>query len=463
MSSDSPGTALPPKSGRSSVINRSHILTISLFVYLVVFTTAWGQTGRLGGDSAARSDPVATSDSTEQAPVAVPEPSAQALEFYRTGNWLWVLNHAWAIVVPGVLVLSGFSARLRNLAQRVGRFWFLTVGFYVVLFLAVTFVLELPLSYYEGFARLHAYGLSNQTTAKWVHDSFVELAVQMIAGFLFAWVPYLLLAKSPRRWWIYTAMLSVPFLALTMLIKPIWIDPLFNDFGAMKNQELERSILALARQSGIEGSRVFEVAKSVDTNAVNAYVTGLGQTKRIVLWDTLLAKLDEREVLFVMGHEMGHYVLGHVVRSVLLSSIVTLIGLLLVDRVGRWLISLYRNRLGFDSLADIASLPLMLLLLECAFLALSPVALAYSRHQEHEADRFALDHTAYKHSAGMSFIKLQKENLSNPRPGLIYKIFRSSHPSIGERIDFVNSYQPQRFDTLPQETGAPIEQTGRAP
>jgi Zn-dependent protease with chaperone function len=378
----------------------------------------------------------------ERAPVPVPEPTEKALEFYRSGNWLWVLNHAWAILLPAVLAFSGFSARLRNVARRLGRTWFFTIGLYVITYLAIVFVLELPLAYYEEYVRLHAYGLSNQTPGKWFGDSAKSLGVAVAGGFIFAWVPYLLLARSPRRWWLYTAILSIPFLFLVMLVAPIWIDPLFNRFGPMKSKALERSILALARRAGIEGSRVFEVDKSVDTNAVNAYVKGVLSTKRIVLWDTLIAKLDEPELLFVMGHEMGHYCLGHVVRSILLSGIVTLAGLFLVDRLGRRLVARYAHRLGFSQLADVASLPLLLMLLELAFLLLSPVALAYSRMQEHEADRFALDLTRTNRAGAMSFVKLQEENLSNPRPGPLFQFLRASHPSIGERIDFCNTYDP---------------------
>ena len=148
--------------------------------------------------------------------------------------------------------------------------------------------------------------------------------------------------------------------------------------------------------------------KSVDTKAVNAYVTGVFGTKRIVLWDTLLAKLDDKEVLQVMAHEMGHYVLGHVVQSILLSSVVTLVGLFLVDWLGRRLVTRYGHRLGFDRLADVASVPLLLMLLEIAFLVLSPVALAYSRYQEHAADRYALDLTRDNHSSAQAFAKLWK-------------------------------------------------------
>ena len=269
----------------------------------------------------------------------MPEPSVRAMEFYRGNNAFWAINQAWAILVTGGLAFSGFSARLRTIAERIGRNRFLTIGIYVVLYLAVVFAINLPLSFYEGFVRLHAYGLSNQTLAKWTSDSLTRLAVAMVVGFALTWVPYLLMARRPRRWWLYMGLLSVPFLFVTMLVMPVWIDPLYNTFGPMKDKAMERRILDLAARAGIEGSRVFEVEKSVDTKSINAYVTGVFGTKRIVLWDTLLARLDASEVLVVMGHEMGHYVLGHVVRSIVLGSLVILAGLFFVDRVGRWLIA----------------------------------------------------------------------------------------------------------------------------
>jgi Zn-dependent protease with chaperone function len=382
--------------------------------------------------------------------VRVPEASEQALQFYRSGNILWLVNRVWALLVTGGLAFSGASSWLRNFARRLGRTWFLTIGFYMVIYLAVVFLIDLPLAYYEGFTRLHDYGLSNQTVGRWFRNATIGLGVEMTIGFALAWIPYLFLARSPRRWWIYLAILSVPLLFITMLVMPVWYDPLFNHFGPMKDKELERSILSLAERAGIDGSRVFEVDKSVDTNAVNAYVTGFLETKRIVLWDTLIAKLNAQELLCVMGHEMGHYVLGHVVWSIWLSAIVTFVGLFLVDRLGCWIVSRYRRRLGFDNLADVASMPLLLMLIEIVSLMLSPAVLAYSRYQEHEADRFALELTRANHSAGMAFVKLQAQNLSNPRPGPVYRFFRASHPSIGDRIDFCNAYQPWRTEQSPR-------------
>jgi Zn-dependent protease with chaperone function len=134
----------------------------------------------------------------------------------------------------------------------------------------------------------------------------------MVIAVSVLWVPYLLLRRSPRRWWLWTSLAAVPFLILMLLVQPVLIAPLFDDFGPMQDKALEARILALAERAGIDGGQVFEVNKSADTDAVNAYVGGLFGTQRIVLWDTLLARLAPAQVLVVMGHEMGHFVLGHI-------------------------------------------------------------------------------------------------------------------------------------------------------
>ena len=375
-------------------------------------------------------------------PVAVPKPSEKALCYYRQSNLVWCVRTAAGLLVPAVFLVTGFSARLYNFARRLGRNWFFTIGIYFVAFLLLNFIVAWPLEYFWGFRQAHAFGLSNQTFAKWFGDSLKELAVTATAGFLFLWVPYLLLKKSPRRWWLYTGLAAVPLIFFVTLLKPIFIDPLFNDFGRMKNPVLEAKILALAERAGVQRSRVYEVNKSVDTRRVNAYVTGFLGTKRIVLWDTLLAKLDDAEVLSVMGHELGHYALGHVVRGILFSSVLILVALYGIHRAAAALLGRYRERWGFEYLSDIASLPLIVLLVQIFSLVLTPVGLAFSRHVEHEADRFGLELTRDNHAAATGFVNLLEQNLSNPRPGMLYKIWRASHPSIGERIDFINRYRP---------------------
>jgi STE24 endopeptidase len=384
----------------------------------------------------------ATPTPTDTGPVPVPEPSEKALQYHRSGNWLWLFNNLWGWAIPLLFLFTGFSARLRNVARRIGNRWFFVIGVYFALFSVITWLIDLPLSYYAGFVREHAYGLSNQTFGKWFGDQVKGLLIGIVMGVLFLWVPYLLLKKSPQRWWLYSGLLAIPFLFLLILVQPIWLDPLFNDFGPMKDKALEQKILSLAERAGIEGGRVFEVNKSADTKMLNAYVTGFGNTKRIVLWDTTIAKLSEPELLFVMGHEMGHYVLGHVWKLIFFFAAVILLTLYLIHRTAAWLLAKYGQRFGFTELSDIASLPLVILLFTLYLFIVSPLVLTFTRSIEHESDQFGLEITQNNRAAATAFVKLQEENLGVPRPHWLYKLWRQSHPTLGERIDYCNSYRP---------------------
>ncbi len=413
-----------------------NILLIALFFFSVVLISAAQDNSK--------------TKEQEKAPVAVPTMSEKAVQYYRSGVVLWVVDTLLGFVIPALFLFTGFSARIRNWAQGIGRKWFFIIAIYIVFFTILNFLIYLPISYYEDFVRQHAYGLSNQTLEKWFTDALKGLMVGVIMGVLFLWVPYLLLKKSPKRWWLYTGILAIPFFSLIILIAPIWIDPLFNKFGPMNDKALESKILALADKAGIQGSRVYEVNKSVDTKTVNAYVTGFGNTKRIVLWDTILGKLKERELMTVMGHEMGHYVLGHVIKSILFFSFITIALLYAAYLSAGGLIQKYQNRFGFNDLSDVASLPLILLLINLFMFVITPGLFAFTRHQEHEADRFGLEITKDNYAAANAFVRLQEENLSNPRPGLLMKLWRWTHPPLGERIDFCNQYRPW-------ETGQPLK------
>ncbi|HET9361781.1 MAG TPA: M48 family metallopeptidase [Vicinamibacterales bacterium] len=409
---------------------RTTLLCCLLLALLAASTQA-----QTSGNSSARAAPA-----TDRVPV--PEPTEQALAYYRSGNVLWVVDNVWALLLSAVFLFTGLSAWIRNQAQRATKTWLLVIGLYFIGFAAIDFAINLPLSYYEGFVRQHAYGLSNQSFGKWAKDEVLGLVVTLVIGVLILWVPYLLLRKSPRRWWLYTGLAAIPVIALISLVQPIWIDPLFNRFGPMKDLTLEADILRLAERAGIEGSRVFEVAKSEDTKTVNAYVAGVGGTKRIVLWDTILAKLNREQLLVVMGHEMGHYVLNHVWKVIVILSALIMAALYGVHRTAGWLIDRYRKPFGFHELSDVASLPLILLLFGLGTLVVTPVALAVTRHFEHEADRFGLEITRDNHAAASAFAVLQQENLGVPRPGTLYKLWRASHPVLGDRIDFSNDYRP---------------------
>jgi Zn-dependent protease with chaperone function len=388
------------------------------------------------------------SDSTggfqSEAVVAVPEPSELAIRYHRSGNVLWGIETALGLLIPALLLITGFSARLGRWAQRVGRRWLPTIAVYALLFTVITALLTLPVAYYGGYLRQHAYGLSNQSLDKWLSDWLKGVAVSGLGLSLVLWIPYLLLRKSPKRWWLWAGLATIPIATLTLVIAPVWVDPLFNEYGPMKDKALERRILVLAERAGIQESRVYQVNKSVDTKAVNAYVTGVGTTKRIVLWDTLLDKLEPNQVLFVTAHEIGHFVLQHTLAFILGAALLATASLYVVHRVSGKVISRYSRRFGFDRLTDIGSFPLLLLLGSLVSLILAPAVLAFNRYQEREADRFALEITRDNRAAATTFVRLQEENLTLPRPGRLYTLWRGSHPSLSDRVDFANRYRPWR-------------------
>lgn len=378
----------------------------------------------------------------ECAQVAVPEATELAMRYYKSGNLLWIVQLVWSLAIPALFLFSGFTGKLAAYAERWGRRWFFTIAVYLVLFTLLYQLLSLPLDFYADYIRPHAYGLSMQTFGRWLENYGKGALVTLISAVAFVWIFYLLLKKSPRRWWLYGSLVSSGIVFLLTFVQPIWIDPLFNKFEPMKDKQLEKQILALAARAGIEHGRVFEVDKSQDTKMLNAYVVGIGSTNRIVLWDTTVQQLKPDEILFVMGHEMGHYVLDHIWWYMLFTTALSFLVFYLIYKVANFLLRRYQKRFGFKHLYNIASLPLFLLLLGISFLLSTPVLNCISRYMEREADRFGLEITQKNRAAGEAFIVLQQKNLGNPRPGMFYKIWRSSHPPLGERIDFANSYCP---------------------
>lgn len=381
--------------------------------------------------------------------VTVPPPTPEALRFYVTGNVWWVIRTLWAIGVPLVMLALGGGPWLERLAARLTRrpFWQPPVAFAVLSVLL--FCINLPLAFYLGYIRLHAYGLSNQTIAKWGSDRLIAFGLYVLVGAIAATVAFALLRRWPRGWWAAAGALACPLIAFGALIVPLWVDPLFNDFQPMERGPLEQELRQLAAQAGAGEVAIFVVEKSVDTTAVNAYVTGLGGTKRIVLWDTLLDALSPDQVAAVAAHELGHYVLRHVSIGIVFYSGLTLAGLGLVHLAAGSAVHRWGRRFGITHLGQPAALPLLLAMAYAVSVVLAPPGLAFSRYLEREADRFALELTRDNQAVASAYAALQTSNLSNPWPGPVYVFMRASHPPLGARITFANTYQPW-------ETGAPL-------
>jgi Zn-dependent protease with chaperone function len=370
-----------------------------------------------------------------------PRVTPEMLRHSRLEDALYFINVAYSAAVLLLLLTTRASAKLRDLAERATT-KFAGALYIVFLVLAITIV-EFPLTFYESYIVPHQFDLTNETMATWLTDQAKAIAVNLVIS-VFVGVLVLLAIRRVRRWWIPAWLGSIPLILLGVLITPLVIDPLFNKFEPLRDPVLRRDLLAEAARAGIENGRVYEVNKSKQTKTMNAYVTGVGPSARIVMWDTLLQKLDHDEVLAVMGHEMGHYVLKHLWKGIAFSIAVTFfvfwIGQQLYERgLARW-----GSRWGVrEARGDPAALPWLLLLGTLIGFAISPVTSGFSRHIEHQADVFSLDLTHLNEPMASAFVKFAEDSKEDPRPPRFIEWWMYSHPSLGRRIDFVLGYKRQ--------------------
>lgn len=377
------------------------------------------------------------------AAIPVPPATPEALAYHRDLDWFWLGDELVALFLPALLLFTGAGARLcRWCSRATGGRWFWTLALFAPAYLATVWLLGFPLELAESFFHQHAFGLSNQSFGRWLQNELVALAVNSVLAALSLWLPYLLLRRSPRRWWLWSTAGLAPLFVLLIVVQPIWISPLFNHFAPLEDKALETRILAEAARGGITDAPVLVMDQSRDSRRPGAYVAGLFGSKRIVLYDTLIQDMTPDEVLFVVGHEMKHYLLSDVWKFVGVTLLVLLIGLLAIDFLGRAAIRRWSGRFGFDDLADPASLPLLFGLVTLVFLIATPVLNLVDRGIEHEADRFGLEMTQNNDAAASAFVKQQAEALGVPEPDWLERVFRLTHPSLKDRIDFANEYHP---------------------
>ena len=359
----------------------------------------------------------------------------------RINDGLYFLDYLYGIAVLLLVLAAGWSARLRDVAYRWVRWPFTAGMLYFALLTLVTTVLEYPLSLTGEFLVPHAFGLTDQSFGGWMLDFGKAFLVNVVIG---SFLAALALAgiRRVRRWWLVLWLGSIPLIVLAVLATPWIIDPIFNRFEPLRDGVLRQALLDEASRAGIEGSRVYQVDKSKQTKTMNAYVTGIGPSKRIVLWDTLLAKLDRDEILAVMGHEMGHYVLFHLWKGMAFGILVSFGGFYFGQKGYQWGLSRWGARWGIAGHGDPASLPWLLLVSTLITFGLSPVSSGFSRHIEHEADIFGLELTHFNEPMASAFVKFAEDSKQDPRPPAFIEWWRYSHPSLGRRIDFVLSYKP---------------------
>lgn len=367
--------------------------------------------------------------------------TGEMIRHSRIRDVLYFVSNGWAMLTLLVLLVTPASRKIRDAAARVTKQPFVMAMIYIAIFTVVMAIIDFPLAYYSGFVVPHQFDLTEQTFGAWMGEQAKELGVGIVIGALVGALALLALRRF-RRWWIVLWLGSIPLILLMVVIQPVILDPIFNKFEPLKDAQLRAKLLDLASRAGIEGGRVYEVDKSKQTKTLNAYVNGIGPTKRIVMWDTLLAEMTEDEVLAVMGHEMGHYVLRHMWKglafTLALAIIVFFLGQKIHDRgLARW-----GARWGVTGPGDPASVPWLLLLMTVFAFLLSPVGSAFSRSMEHQSDIFSLELTHLNEPMASAFVKLAENSKRDPNPHAFIKFWRYSHPPISERIPFALSYRP---------------------
>ncbi len=370
-----------------------------------------------------------------------PERQEKQIAYSRFNNIWRFISFFISLGVLLIFLFTGLSAKLRDWTSGI-KSKFLAIWAFMILFIIVDFIFEFPFSLYRDFLVEKEFGFMNQTFWGWFGDGMKSLAISMVLGIIPMFFFYRLVERT-KKWWLWFSLGAVPFVVLMIVIAPVVISPMFNKFGPMQDKQLESQILAEAQKAGIEGSKVFEVDASKQSSKLNAYVTGLFGTKRIVLYDTMIKDFTPSEIKFVMGHEMGHYVMHHIWWGLLITLLFIAAALWLTNLTIHRVIHRYRKKFKFDKLSDPASLPLVLIFIMVISFVFDPVTNGYSRHIEHEADIYGMNISGVSGNvAATAFDKLGVFNLSDPDPHPFIEFWFYDHPALKKRMDFVRNYHP---------------------
>jgi len=357
---------------------------------------------------------------------------ARSDAYFEGGYWLQLWSFLWGAAILVVLLHTGVSARMRDLAVRATGIRALQTALYWTQFVIALAVLSFPLSVYSDFIREHRYGLSNLSFAAWIGEELKGLAISIVFGAFAMMALYAIVRRLPRTWWMWGAAVSIAFAAFGALIAPVLIVPLFNNPKKLQDARVVAPILSLARANGIHTDEVWEIDASKQSKRVSANVSGLFGTERITLNDNLLNRASLPEIEAVMGHEMGHYVLNHIHKGLMEIGIVIVVGYALIAWLFERVRRRYEARWRVQDIGDVAGLPLAALLLSTYLFLLTPVLNSIVRVQEYEADIFGLNASAKPDGFAQTALKLSEYRKLHPGP--LEEVFFYDHPSGRTRI-----------------------------
>jgi Zn-dependent protease with chaperone function len=368
-----------------------------------------------------------------------PERQKQAKEYARIRRRLWLVDTIFSAVYALLWLFLGWASALRNWLTTFTNNQWILVALFVAIFGGIYSVINLPLGYYSGFVLPHRFGQSNQTFKDWVIDQLKGLAVGAPLGLLLLELLYLALRVTGALWWLWAAIGMLIFTVLLSNLAPILIAPLFNKYVPLgeEHKELAERLLELARRANTKVKGVFKFDMSKRTKAANAALTGVGNTRRIVIGDTLINEFSTDEIETVLAHELGHHVHHDIPVLITLSTLSTTLSLFLASLALNWAIRYF----GFTGPADVAAFPALGLIFGAYGLITMPLENAVSRWRESMADDYALQATGKREAFASAFTRLANQNLGeiDPERWVVFMFY--SHPPLGERIAKANHWK----------------------
>ncbi len=379
-----------------------------------------------------------------------PERARKAHQLHLIYFWFSLLGFGYGLLVLWALLRAGIGSSFRTLAERISaRRLVQVVVFTPLLFLALD-LCTLPLALFRHWLGVR-YGLSISSWSTWLWDWTKAELVTIVGATILIWILYSIIRRNPRRWWLWFWAAVLPLGVILVLLTPLILDPLFHKFEPLagKDPALTAELQKMIQRAGqdIPPERMFWMGAGEKTTALNAYVTGLGPSKRIVVWDTTITKMPTAEIVFVTAHEMGHYVLQHIPKGLATAALIMLLGFYLEAQLVGRILSRWGPVWGIRGVDDLASFPVLLFVFSLLAFLGNPIGGAISRYYEHQADQYAIEvtHGLSKepaHDCAQAFQILGDIGLSDPDPLPLDVFLFYDHPPIRERIEFCFSYDP---------------------
>ena len=379
-----------------------------------------------------------------------PEKYQKAIAYSRARYWEYFIGAAYFLLILLLLLRWRAAPRLRDWAERASSRYWVQLLWFAPMFILLLGALGLPTDLYGQWLSLK-YDQSIQSWGSWFWDWTKGQLLALVLGTLFIGILYAVIRRSPRRWWLYFWLLALPILLFISFLQPLVIDPLFNKFEPLQSThpELVESIEKVVSHAGltIPRDRVFLMKASEKTKQVNAYVTGLGASKRVVIWDTIIAAEPGPMIMHTLGHEIGHYVLGHIWSGFAFFAALAFVLFYLAKRFFDWALAKSGTAWDIRGPDDWASLPLWIMIVFLLFFLSTPVGNAFSRYQEHEADRYGLEviHGIVANPGEVAAEAFQAEgeiDLQDPAPPAFIEFWLYDHPAVNDRILFSRTYDP---------------------